>query len=49
MGKQYKPNDFNRKCQIGDTKTVTTPTGSKLEKLDDTNACLLYTSPSPRD
>lgn len=42
MGKQYKPNDFNRKCQIGDTKTVTTPTGSKVEKFDDTNAVSLW-------
>jgi SPP1 family predicted phage head-tail adaptor len=34
MVKTYKPNDFNRKCQIGVTKTVTTPTGGKIEKID---------------
>lgn len=34
MVKTYKPNDFNRKCQIGVTKTVTTPTGGKVEKID---------------
>ena len=34
MVKTYKPNDFNRKCKIGVTKTVTTPTGGKIEKID---------------
>ena len=34
MVKTYKPNDFNRKCQIGVTKTVTTPSGGKIEKID---------------
>lgn len=34
MAKIYRPNDFNRKCQIGITKTVTTSTGGKLEKID---------------
>ena len=34
--KPYKPNDFNRKCQIGTIKTTTTSTGGKVEKLDPT-------------
>lgn len=34
MVKQYKPNDFNHKCQIGLLKTITTATGGKVEKID---------------
>lgn len=36
--KSYKPNDFNRKCQIGQLKTITTSTGGKLEKFDESTA-----------
>lgn len=42
MGKQYKPNDFNRKCTVGQSITVTTSTGGKVEKFDDANAASLW-------
>ena len=32
--KAYKPNDLNRKCQIGTFKTVITSTGGKVSALD---------------
>ena len=34
MVKTYKPNDVNRKWKIGVTKTVTPPTGGKIEKIE---------------
>lgn len=42
MAKQYKPNDFNRKCKVGQSITVTTSTGGKVEKFDDTSAASLW-------
>ena len=42
MAKQYKPNDFNRKCMVGQSITVTTSTGGKVEKFDDANAVSLW-------
>lgn len=40
--KPYKPNDLNRKCQIGMVKTTTTSTGGKVEKLDSETAITVW-------
>ena len=42
MVKSYKPNDFNRKCLIGVTKTITTSTGGKVEKIDPTSTIKVW-------
>ena len=38
----YKPNDLNKRCQIGNLKTITTATGGSKQDLDNETAVTLW-------
>lgn len=42
MVKLYKANDLNKRCQIGNIKTVKTPTGGSKRDLDDSTAVTIW-------
>lgn len=40
--KKYKPNDLNRKCEIGSFKTIKTATGGSVKSLDPDTALSVW-------